>query len=150
MLAVVATGTISNGGSFSLSNSWKAGDAAGPTKVIITGSKGSIQCGWGGYNNGNEIVTTIEGDGSSHKESVDGPFPNTRTTMYYQLTAFVEEVRAHEAGGNAGKPWAYTMKSCPTDAVKNMAALDAVYARAGIGPRPSTNPPPPSGLSARM
>jgi len=141
LVAVVASGTIANGGRFALSNSWKAGDAAGPAKITITGSKGTVVCGWGGYNNGNEIVTTVEGE-LPHKESVDGPFPNTRTTMYYQLTAFEAEVRAQEACGNAGKPWAYTMKSCPADAVKNMAALDALYTAAGIGPRPSTNPPP--------
>ena len=139
---VVASGTISNGGNFSLSNSWKAGDAAGPARIVITGSKGTVECGWGNYNNGNEIVTTVEGE-LPHKESIDGPFPNTRTTMYYQLTAFEAEISAQETAGNTGKPWAYTMKSCPADAVKNMAALDAVYTAAGIGPRPSTNPPPP-------
>lgn len=65
--------------------------------------------------------------------------------MYYQLTAFAAEVRAQEAAGKeaTGKPWAYTMKSCPADAVKNMAALDAVYTAAGLGARPSTNPAPP-------
>jgi hypothetical protein len=83
--AVLASGTIANGGSFSLSNSWKAGDAAGPAKILITGAQGTVECGWGGYNNGNEIVTTIKGQAAT-AESVDGPFPNTRTTMYYQLT----------------------------------------------------------------
>ena len=83
--AVLASGTIANGGSFSLSNSWKAGDAAGPAKILITGAQGTVECGWGGYNNGNEIVTTIKGQAAT-VESVDGPFPNTRTTMYYQLT----------------------------------------------------------------
>eukprot|EP01046_Picozoa_sp_COSAG06_P006667 COSAG06_NODE_315_length_17722_cov_10.903535_11_plen_174_part_00 len=82
---MLASGTIANGGSFSLSNSWKAGDAAGPAKILITGAQGTVECGWGGYNNGNEIVTTIKGQAAT-TESVDGPFPNTRTTMYYQLT----------------------------------------------------------------
>lgn len=57
--------------------------------------------------------------------------------MYYQLTNFEKEIRAQEAAGNAGKSWAYTMKSCPADSVANMAALDRVYEAAGIGARPS-------------
>ena len=97
-------------------------------------------------NEGNEIRTKI-GDADVVTESVDGPFPNTRTTMFYQLTAFEAEVRSQEAAGEGacGKPWSYTMKSCPADAVANMAVLDAVYTAAGQGPRPSTNPAPPKG-----
>jgi hypothetical protein len=101
--------------------------------------QGTVECGWGGYNNGNEIVTTVGGKiaarggeaalrfrrrsahsifvilirdspyevcygvwmaapptptGRAATESVDGPFPNSRTTMYYQLTSFEREIRA--------------------------------------------------------
>ena len=46
--------------------------------------------------------------------------------------AFAAEVKLQEAkGADCGKPWAYTMKTCPTDAVAQMAVLDEVYERAG-------------------
>ena len=144
--AMQASFSLSNGGTASLSCSWKAADKSGPTRIRITGDKGWLECGWGGYNEGNEIRTKV-GDAGVVTESVDGPFPNTRTTMFYQLTAFEAEVRSQEAAGEGacGKPWSYTMKSCPADAVANMAVLDAVYTAAGQGPRPSTNPAPPKG-----
>eukprot|EP01050_Picozoa_sp_SAG11_P012456 SAG11_NODE_1384_length_5070_cov_110.918527_3_plen_359_part_00 len=140
--AMVASGTMSKGGTFSISNSWKAGAEAGPARIKITGSKGTLECGWGSYNTGNEIRISVNG-AENVVESVDGPFPNSRTTMYYQLSAFEAEIRQQEAAGNCGMPWAYRMKSCPADAVANMSALDRVYEAAGIGRRPSTNPPPP-------
>ena len=130
-------------------------------------------------------------------EKADGPLPNTRSTMYYQLSAFVDEARACEAlpvsgvlrarlrlyaswplehthahtriisryynpvkiwqrtrslftagwlfnpprpAGQRAKPWAYTLKPRPSDAVANMAVIDAVYRMAGLAPRRSTQP----------
>ena len=60
-------------------------------------------------------------------ETVDSP-PNSRSTMYYQLNAFVDEVRACEAAAPElrAKPWTYSLKPSPKDAVANMAVLDGV------------------------
>ena len=83
------------------------------------------------------------GDGEAVDVPIAGaPFPESRTTMYWQLTAFVQEVARQEASGSCGKPWAYTVKSSPADAVMQMAALDAVYTAAGLGARPTTHPAP--------
>ena len=68
---------------------------------------------------------------------------DTQTTMYWQLRAFAAEVKMQEAkGADCGKPWAYTMKSCPRDAVAQMAVLDDVYEKAGLGKRLTTHPAP--------
>merc|ERR1719223_1198909 len=75
------------------------------------------------------------------EESVDGPFPNTRGTMYYQLKAFASEVRAQQGLplSNRARPDTYThcRLCCPADAVANMAVIDATYRAAGLQPRPS-------------
>ena len=42
--------------------------------------------------------------------------------------------------GQRAKPWAYTLKPRPSDAVANMAVIDAVYRMAGLAPRRSTQP----------
>ena len=52
-------------------------------------------------------------------ETVDNP-PNSRSTMYYQLSAFVDEVRACEAlpVDQRAKPWTYALKPSPVRIMK--------------------------------
>eukprot|EP01052_Picozoa_sp_SAG31_P022793 SAG31_NODE_1833_length_7137_cov_2.587667_11_plen_181_part_00 len=92
--------------------SFVAGEAAGPVTVRVEGSRGTMTVSNynGGANNGNEIVIRQTADGGipeTLQESVDGPFPNSRGTMYWQLLNFVaecEKCRAAPAHHKA-KPW---------------------------------------------
>ena len=112
-------------------NSFVGGDKAGPVVVTVTGSKGTlvIENYNGGGNAANSLTVTLNG-AEPTVETVDTP-PNTRSTMYYQMNAFVDEVRACEAAAPElrAKPWAYSLKPSPSDAVANMAVLDGVCAR---------------------
>merc|ERR1711939_655947 len=76
--------------------SFVAGDKAGPFKMIVRGSKKTMTVlGYMTPNEGNSItITCNDGKEAETQESVDGPFPNSRGTMYYQLKAFVSEVKA--------------------------------------------------------
>jgi predicted dehydrogenase len=67
----------------------------------------------GGGNQGNALTVKV-GDGEPTVETVDSP-PNTRSTMYYQLSAFVDEVRACEAlpADQRAKSWTYSLKPSP-------------------------------------
>ena len=72
-----------------------------------------------GGNEGNSIKLDLA-DGTSTEEACDGPFPNSRSTMYWQLAAFEAEVRACMAVDpveQRAKPWTYSVKPCPADAV---------------------------------
>jgi predicted dehydrogenase len=131
--------------------SFVSGDKAAPVTLTATGSRGTMTVeGYNGGGNRANKITLAFTDGETREEVCDGPLPNPRSTMYYQLRAFEAEVRACEArpAGERAMPWTYAMKSCPADAVANMATVDAVYRAAGMAPRRTTAPPP--GWSARL
>ena len=121
-------------------NTWASNDKPewalpeGAPSIVIQGSRGKLEMH--GFPpsklqvNGQEVALPSVAD--------------TQTTMYWQLRAFVAEVALQEAKGaeHCGKPWAYTMKSSPTDAVAQMAVLDDVYEKAGLGKRLTTHPAP--------
>lgn len=122
-----------------------AGERAAPPTMTVTGSAGSLTAEGvvaGRPNESNRLTLTL-GDAPPTVEVVDGPLPNGRSTMYYQLSAFVDEVRACEAlpAEQRAKPWTYSVKPRPADAVANMAVVDGVYRKAGLAPRRTTQPP---------
>jgi len=66
----------------------------------------------------------------------------SRDTFYFQLMTFVDEVLEQESVSAAGMPWEYTKSKGPSDAVRNMALIDAIYRAASMVPRPTTALPP--------
>mmetsp|Transcript_72294 Transcript_72294/g.211861 ORF Transcript_72294/g.211861 Transcript_72294/m.211861 type:complete len:373 (+) Transcript_72294:118-1236(+) len=115
-----------------------------PTTFTIFGSNGTIRVKeWftGKGRSSNEIaLETFEGCGESLVERVDNSV--TRDTFYFQLMTFVDEVLEQERCHAAGMPWEYTMSKGPSDAVRNMALIDAIYRAARMEPRPTTAAPP--------
>ena len=57
--AMQASFSLSNGGTASLSCSWKAADKSGPTQIRITGDKGWLECGWGGYVSAQQLPSRL-------------------------------------------------------------------------------------------
>jgi len=115
-----------------------------PTTFIVSGSNGTIRVKeWftGKGRSANEIaLETFEGSGQTQVERVDTP--DSRDTFYFQLMTFVDEVMAQESVKAAGMPWEYTKSKGPSDAVRNMALIDAIYRAASMTPRPTTSIPP--------
>jgi len=115
-----------------------------PTTFTIQGSNGTIHVKeWftGQGKSSNEIaLETFEGCGESAVERVDNPVQ--RDTFYFQLMTFVDEVKEQERCNATGMPWDYTKSKGPSDAVRNMALIDAIYRAASMSPRPTTAIPP--------
>mmetsp|Transcript_101345 Transcript_101345/g.315909 ORF Transcript_101345/g.315909 Transcript_101345/m.315909 type:complete len:370 (-) Transcript_101345:31-1140(-) len=115
-----------------------------PTTFTISGSNGTIHVKeWftGQGKSSNEIaLETFEGCGESLVERVENSA--TRDTFYFQLMTFVDEVLEQERTRAAGMPWEYTKSKGPSDAVRNMALIDAIYRAASLSPRPTTAAPP--------
>lgn len=115
-----------------------------PTTFTISGSGGTIRCReWftGKGKSSNEIeLEQFDDNGQHFKESID----NTpqRDTFYFQLMNLIDEVRAQEKGQAVGMPWSYTKAKGPADAVLNMALIDAIYKKANMKGRPTTDAPP--------
>lgn len=123
----------------------KADTAA--AELTVSGSNGIILAKeWfgGRGTTGNTIaLQQFDGCGERSVESLDNPKPEKRDTYYYQLMSFVDEVRA-QTGGHAGMPWDYTQcQVTPSDAVRNMAVIDAIYVAAGMNPKRTFHAPPP-------
>merc|ERR1712098_6461 len=99
-----------------------------------------------GPNQDNSIsITSNDGTEAETQQSVDGPFPNSRGTMYYQLKAFLSEVKAQSSipQDKRARTDSYSaagvgMKlASPTDAEANMVLIDSIYKAAGMSARPS-------------
>mmetsp|Transcript_20007 Transcript_20007/g.46567 ORF Transcript_20007/g.46567 Transcript_20007/m.46567 type:complete len:370 (-) Transcript_20007:58-1167(-) len=118
-----------------------------PSTYKISGTNGIIQVKeWftGGRGSHRIEVEQFEGCGEKSVEHVGNASMTTRDTFYFQWMAFVDEVRGQQQRSSSGMPWDYSSSSCsPTDAVRNMALMDAVYSAAGLPIRQSTNAPPP-------
>mmetsp|Transcript_25562 Transcript_25562/g.59040 ORF Transcript_25562/g.59040 Transcript_25562/m.59040 type:complete len:370 (+) Transcript_25562:62-1171(+) len=117
-----------------------------PTSYKISGSNGIIQVKeWftGGRGSHRIELEQYEGSGEKSVEHVGNANMSTRTTFYFQWMAFVEEVRGQSQRGGRGMPWDYSSSICsPTDAVRNMSLMDAIYKSAGLPVRHSAAPPP--------
>jgi predicted dehydrogenase len=121
------------------------GTAKEHTTYTISGSNGTINVKewFTGGKSSNEIsVEHFEESGSRSKETVDNPDPESKTTFYFQLLGFCEEVLGQEARGSIGLPWSYKKTKGPADGVRNMAAIDAIYRAANMSPKPVENLPP--------
>jgi len=116
-----------------------------PTTFTISGSGGIIYVKeW--FEQGkssNEIsVEHFDASGDQSKEAVDNPYPDKRDTFYFQLMSFVDEIQEQERSGNVGMPWAYATSKGPSDGVRNMATIDAIYKAANMAPKPVAFSPP--------
>jgi len=118
--------------------------AEAPTQFTISGSCGTIRVKewFTGHGKGsNEIqLEQFEECGEHFVERVDNP--EARDTFYFQLMTFVDEVQEQERRQTVGLPWAYTKGKGPSDAVRNMALIDAIYRSANMKPWTTTSPPP--------
>lgn len=115
-----------------------------PTTFTINGSNGTIRVQeWfsGQGKSSNEIaVEVFEGCGENTVERVDNTI--SRDTFYFQLMTFIDEVTEQQRCSGSGLPWEYTKSKGPSDAVRNMALIDAIYRAASMNPWPSTSLPP--------
>ncbi|CAE8617958.1 unnamed protein product [Polarella glacialis] len=114
-----------------------------PAAVTIRGCDGVIQANeWflGKGKTANTIALEMfENSGEKHVEILDTKNVDVRDTFYYQLVGFADEIRH---GGSHGMPWDYTMnRATPSDAVRNLALIDAIYRAAGFQPKATLNPP---------
>ncbi|CAE8617957.1 unnamed protein product [Polarella glacialis] len=115
----------------------------GPAAVTVSGCNGIIQAKeWfhGKGKTANSItIETFESAGEKHVENLATKNVDVRDTFYYQLVGFADEIRR---GGSQGMPWDYTMsRATPSDAVRNLALIDAIYRAAGLQPKATLNPP---------
>lgn len=116
-----------------------------PALLTVHGSNGAIKVSewFRGRSAANEIMLE-QYDGGSEKttERIDGS--GRQTTFYWQLMSFCDEVRLQTARkSGAGMPWDYSDEvSTPSDAVRNMAVVDAIYRAAGMAPKSTAFMPP--------
>eukprot|EP00416_Gambierdiscus_australes_P039333 CAMPEP_0171111750 /NCGR_PEP_ID=MMETSP0766_2-20121228/76454_1 /TAXON_ID=439317 /ORGANISM="Gambierdiscus australes, Strain CAWD 149" /LENGTH=347 /DNA_ID=CAMNT_0011573783 /DNA_START=57 /DNA_END=1100 /DNA_ORIENTATION=+ len=135
---------LPNGVSAHVNCSVESSGSKSPTTFTISGSNGTIHVKeWftGKGKSSNEIaLETFEGCGDTLVERVDNPV--TRDTFYFQWMTFADEVLEQERCNAGGMPWEYTKSKGPSDAVRNMALIDAIYRAASMLPRPTTAVPP--------
>lgn len=115
-----------------------------PTQFTINGSSGTIHVKeWftGEGKGANEVALEQFLDaGERQTQPVDNPYGKTQSTFYFQLQRFVDEVADQEKKSElgVGMPWDYSIGiGSPTDAVRNMAVIDACYRAAGMRTRSS-------------
>lgn len=115
-----------------------------PSVFMISGNAGTIRVKewFTGSSKGSHEIELEQFDGAGHQyvERVD--IQPSRDTFYYQMMTFIDEVVEQEKRQVVGLPWSYTKSKGPSDAVRNMALIDAIYKSAGMRPWPTTEIPP--------
>jgi predicted dehydrogenase len=127
--------------------SFVAQEYSQPIQLTICGTAGELRArGLFNSHKTNEIeLESWDDAGIISKESVDDPSAaNTNDSFYYQLMAFVDEIRIQEHRACPGLPWSYRINSgnTPSDFVRNMAVIDEIYRTAGMVPRSTKSSPP--------
>eukprot|EP00747_Dinoflagellata_sp_TGD_P107120 gnl/TRDRNA2_/TRDRNA2_170036_c0_seq12.p1 gnl/TRDRNA2_/TRDRNA2_170036_c0~~gnl/TRDRNA2_/TRDRNA2_170036_c0_seq12.p1 ORF type:complete len:386 (-),score=69.56 gnl/TRDRNA2_/TRDRNA2_170036_c0_seq12:237-1259(-) len=121
------------------------GKTPGEVNVTVTGSNGVMRIKeWfsGRGVRANEVLLeTFDDSGDRYTEPVSNP--GAHEAYYYQLKSFADEVREQERHPGAGMPWNYHFSSATaSDAVKNMAVIDAIYQHVGMPTRRTKVAPP--------
>eukprot|EP00747_Dinoflagellata_sp_TGD_P107119 gnl/TRDRNA2_/TRDRNA2_170036_c0_seq11.p1 gnl/TRDRNA2_/TRDRNA2_170036_c0~~gnl/TRDRNA2_/TRDRNA2_170036_c0_seq11.p1 ORF type:complete len:376 (-),score=74.05 gnl/TRDRNA2_/TRDRNA2_170036_c0_seq11:237-1364(-) len=121
------------------------GTTPGEVKVTVSGSNGVMRIKeWfsGRGVRANEVLLeTFDDSGDRYTEPVSNP--GAHEAYYYQLKSFADEVREQERHPGAGMPWNYHFSSATaSDAVKNMAVIDAIYQHVGMPTRRTKVAPP--------
>eukprot|EP00927_Polykrikos_kofoidii_P055490 TRINITY_DN49739_c0_g1_i1.p1 TRINITY_DN49739_c0_g1~~TRINITY_DN49739_c0_g1_i1.p1 ORF type:complete len:369 (+),score=59.80 TRINITY_DN49739_c0_g1_i1:40-1146(+) len=134
---------LPSGGSARINCSVAPVDRTKPTTYTISGSLGAIRVEeWfsSGKSSNTIVIEHFEEGGLRTAETVSNP--TSRDTFYFQLKSFVDEVSEQTRLDAAGLPWEYSKSKGPSDAVSNMAVIDAIYRAAGMSPRRTEIAPP--------
>eukprot|EP00927_Polykrikos_kofoidii_P002356 TRINITY_DN10924_c0_g1_i4.p1 TRINITY_DN10924_c0_g1~~TRINITY_DN10924_c0_g1_i4.p1 ORF type:complete len:369 (-),score=69.84 TRINITY_DN10924_c0_g1_i4:195-1301(-) len=134
---------LANGASARITCSVSPSTGSAHSMYTITGSAGVINVEeWfsSGKSSNKIAVETFEASGLRTVETVANP--TSRDTFYFQLMAFADEVFEQRRLKASGLPWEYSKSKGPSDAVRNMAVIDAIYRAAGMPPRGSAAAPP--------
>mmetsp|Transcript_56545 Transcript_56545/g.89801 ORF Transcript_56545/g.89801 Transcript_56545/m.89801 type:complete len:392 (+) Transcript_56545:67-1242(+) len=146
--AMVCFMELPSGATAEFECSFVAKEYSQPIQLKIAGTGGDLRAeGLFSSHKANRIVLEQWDDsGIVSSESVDDPNPaSTHDSFYYQLLAFVDEVREQEKRSDEcqGLPWAYkSIGNAPSDSVRNMAVIDDIYRAAGMKPRSTLFAPP--------
>merc|ERR1712129_157258 len=107
-----------------LDASYIAGKNDVPLEMEIRGSRATLKVrGFQRPHLDNSVSIWLGGE-EANKQTIDGPVPNARSTMFYQLKRFARQVWSTEVG----KEWPDIGWSCSAeDAALNMQVIDDVY-----------------------
>jgi predicted dehydrogenase len=146
--AMVCFMELPSGATAEFECSFVAKEYGQPIHLKIAGSSADLQAEglFSSHKSNRILLEQWDDSGIVSTESVDDPdAKNTHDSFYYQLMAFIDEVRSQEKLSDVGKglPWAYkSLGNTPSDSVRNMAVIDDIYRAAGMKPRSTLFAPP--------